>query len=81
MARQVSEGQQTKTELVYQYLTGPRFRHRIEAIVESFSGMKDDLDKERKAIMKQWAKREGQIERVMNATVDVYKRQGFAMAI
>jgi hypothetical protein len=72
MARQVSEGQQTKTELVYQYLTGPRFRHRIEAIVESFSGMKDDLDKERKAIMKQWAKREGQIERVMNATVGMY---------
>ena len=25
MARQVNEGQQTKTEMVYQYLTGPRF--------------------------------------------------------
>ncbi|MEN3033350.1 DUF2130 domain-containing protein, partial [Chromobacterium amazonense] len=39
MARQVSEGQQTKTEMVYQYLTGPRFRHRVEAIVEAFSSM------------------------------------------
>jgi hypothetical protein len=29
----------------------------------------EDLDKERKAIMKQWAKREEQIERVMGATV------------
>jgi hypothetical protein len=72
MARQVSDGQQTKTEMVYQYLTGPRFRHRVEAIVEAFSGMKDDLDKERKAIMKQWAKREEQIERVMGATVGMY---------
>jgi len=72
MARQVSEGQQTKTEMVYEYLTGPRFRHRVEAIVEAFSGMRDDLDKERKAIMKQWAKREEQIERVMGATVGMY---------
>ena len=69
MARQVSEGQQTKTEMIYQYLTGPRFRHRVEAIVEAFSTMQEDLDKERKAIMKQWAKREEQIERVMGATV------------
>jgi len=72
MARQVSDGQQTKTEMVYQYLTGPRFRQRVEAIVEAFSSMKDDLDKERKAIMKQWAKREEQIERVMGATVGMY---------
>jgi len=57
-ARQVTEGQQTKTEMVYQYLTGPRFRHRVEAIVEAFSSMQEDLDKERKAIMKQWAKRQ-----------------------
>ncbi len=72
MARQIGEGQQTKTEMVYQYLTGPRFRHRVEAIVEAFSSMQVDLDKERKAIMKQWAKREEQIERVMNATVGMY---------
>ena len=72
MARQVSEGQQTKTEMIYQYLTGPRFRQRVEAIVEAFSTMQEDLDKERKAIMKQWAKREEQIERVMGATVGMY---------
>lgn len=72
MARQVSEGQQTKTEMVYQYLTGPRFRQRVEAIVEAFSSMQEDLDKERKALMKQWAKREEQIDRVMGATVGMY---------
>ena len=72
LARQANEGQQTKTEMVYQYLTGPRFRQRVEAIVEAFSTMQDDLDKERKAIMKQWAKREVQIERVMQATVGMY---------
>ena len=71
-ARLALEGQQTKTEMVYQYLTGPRFRHRVQAIVEAFSSMQEDLDKEKKAITKQWAKREEQIERVMGATVGMY---------
>ncbi len=71
-ARQASEGQQTKTEMIYQYLTGPRFRHRVEAIVEAFSTMQEDLDKEKKAIIKQWAKREEQIDRVMQATAGMY---------
>ena len=71
-ARQASEGRQTKTEMIYQYLTGPRFRHRVEAIVESFSSMQEDLNKEKRAIIKQWAKREEQIDRVMQATVGMY---------
>src|SRR5581483_1437567 len=72
IARQASEGQQTKAEMVYQYLTGPRFRQRVQAIAEAFGSMKEDLDKEKKAITKQWAKREEQIERVMQSTVGMY---------
>jgi hypothetical protein len=34
--------------------------------------MQDDLDKEKKAITKQWAKRVEQIDRVMQATVGMY---------
>ena len=29
--------------MVYQYLTGRRFRQRVEAIVEAFSSMQEDL--------------------------------------
>ncbi|MFH0351641.1 MAG: DUF2130 domain-containing protein [Chromatiales bacterium] len=72
MARQAAEGQHTKMEIVYQYLTGPRFRLRMQAIVEAFSSMQEDLDREKKAITKQWAKREEQIDRVMQATVGMY---------
>jgi len=79
VARQSSEGQQTKSEMLYSYLTSPRFRLRVQAIVEAFSNMKEDLDKERKVITKQWAKREEQIERVMQATVGMYgDMQGIA---
>lgn len=70
--RQISEGQATKTEMIYQYLTGPRFKHRVEAIVEAFTTLQEDLDTEKKLLTKQWAKRQAQIERVMNSTVGMY---------
>jgi hypothetical protein len=71
-ARLVGEGQQTKMELVYQYLTGPRFRQRIEAVVERFSEMQADLDRERKTMMRLWAKREEQIRSVVESTAGLY---------
>lgn len=41
--------------------------------------MQENLDKEKKAITKQWAKREEQIERVMQSTVGMYgELQGIA---
>jgi hypothetical protein len=70
--RQTREGQATKMELVYQYLTEPRFRHRVEAIVEKFSDMQADLDRERKTMTRLWAKREAQIDGVVDATVGMY---------
>jgi hypothetical protein len=77
--RQASVGQQTKMEMMYQYLTGPKFRLRVQAIVEAFTGMADDLQKEKTVIKKQWAKREEQITRVIEATVGMYgELQGIA---
>ena len=47
-ARQAKQGQQGKMEMVYHYLTGSAFRQRVQAIVEAFSSMQEDLDRERK---------------------------------
>ncbi len=63
--RQTQNGQETKMELVYQYLTGPKFRHRVQAIVEKFSDMQADLDREKRAMTRLWAKREAQIQGVI----------------
>lgn len=65
-------GQQTKAELLYEYLTGPHFKHRIEAIVEAFSGMQEDLDKEIKAVTRIWDKRRAQINMVMTSVVGLH---------
>ncbi len=72
LARQAKEGQSTKMELVYQYLTGPKFKLRVHAIIEAFRTMKEDLAKERRAIQKQWAKREAQLDNAAEATVGMY---------
>ncbi len=53
-------------------LAAPRFRQRIQGIVEAFETLQRDLDAERKVITKQWAKREAQIERVMQGTIGMY---------
>lgn len=71
-ARNASKGQETKMEMVYAYLTGPRFRHRIQAIVEKLSDMQEDLDKERKVMTKLWAKREEQIRGAVESTAGMY---------
>jgi hypothetical protein len=71
-SRQAQEGQQTKMELVYRYLTGAQFRHRIDAILDKFNDMRDDLDRERKVMTKLWAKREEQLNGVLESTAGLY---------
>ena len=68
-SRFVQQGQATKMEQVYQYRTGMKFRQRIEAVIEKFDDMREDLDRERKFMGKQWSKREAQILAVVNSTV------------
>ncbi len=63
--KKLQTGKKEKMELVYNYLIGQEFRNRVEAIVESFVAMKEDLDREKRAVSKIWDKREKQLERVV----------------
>lgn len=77
--RIANEGQQTKAQMMYEYLMGVEFRRRVEAIVEAFKSMNEDLDKEKKFQIKQWSKREKQIASVVEATMGMYgDMQGIA---
>jgi hypothetical protein len=64
--------QETKAQQVYKYLTGPRFKHCIECIVEKFADLRQDLDGERKWMNKQWAKRDRELIAVLEATSGMY---------
>lgn len=65
-------GQETKMEMVYDYLTGTQFKQRVDAIVERFEDMQDNLRKERVFIEKQWALRAKQIDLVIASTVGMH---------
>ncbi len=72
LMKQSSKGKHEKMELLYEYLSSTEFKHRIEGIVESFRSMQDDLDKERQTTERQWAKREKQIQLVVQNVAGMY---------
>ena len=70
MATQENKGD--KMVMLYDFLTGVEFRSQVEAIVDGFTEMQADLNTEKKALMKSWAKRQKQIDKVILNTVGMY---------
>jgi hypothetical protein len=70
--RQASTGKSVKMEMLYAYLAGNEFKGRVEGIVEAFTSLQDQLQRERRAMEKNWKEREKQIERVIKNTVGLY---------
>ncbi len=62
--RSAAMHKEEKLELLYRYLSGVEFRQRVEAVVEAFTAMRHDLDQERRAAERQWARRARQIDAV-----------------
>jgi hypothetical protein len=71
-AQTAAKGSESKKELVYSYLTSKEFRQRIAAIVEAYMGMRKDLESEKLAMTRLWAKREKQLGGLMTHTAGVY---------
>ncbi len=71
-AKRATEGRQEKMDLLYNYLSGPEFRHRVEGIVEAFMTLRQDLEIEKRAIQKIWAKREKQLDRAIANTAGLH---------
>jgi hypothetical protein len=72
MARLAETGKAGKMEELYNYLCGVEFRQHVEAVVESFVAMQQDLQKERRATEKAWAAREKQLGRALLHTAQLY---------
>jgi hypothetical protein len=71
-AKRSLDGRNDKMEHLYSYLSGPEFRHRVEGIVESFVTLKEELEAEKRATQRMWAKREKQLERAITQTAGMY---------
>jgi len=71
-ANRNSEGKDTKMEALYQFLTGPEFRHRVEAIVENYGTLQVEIEKEKRASVLRWAHQEKAIRAVIDNTIGMY---------
>jgi hypothetical protein len=61
-------GKNEKMEVIWNYLHGTAFKQRVEVIIEAFSAMNTNLDKEKNAITRMWVERKKQIEQVITST-------------
>lgn len=66
------ENKGDKMHLLYNFLTSNTFRMQIEAIVEGFSQMQNDLESEKRAMQRIWKMREKQLEKVISNTIDMH---------
>jgi hypothetical protein len=79
LARRVAEGRGEKMQMLYDYLTGSEFRNRVGGFVEAFKEMQEELDRERRAMMTTWKRRERLMERALcNVTAFYGDLQGIA---
>lgn len=71
-AQRALQGQHGKMEAVYEYLSSTQFRNRVSGIVEALTSMRDDLEQEKRATFRLWAKREKQLERAGASSSGMY---------
>lgn len=71
-ANRNSQGKDAKMEALYQFLVGPEFRHRVEAIVENYGLLQSEIEKEKRAAAHRWAHQEKAIRAVIDNTIGMY---------
>ena len=70
--KNMAVGKNEKMEILYAYLTGVEFQQRVESIMDAFSDMQKDVQKERIFFEKQLSQREKNLKKVMTNTVGMY---------
>nr|WP_314389882.1 DUF2130 domain-containing protein [uncultured Campylobacter sp.] len=71
-ARSSAQNRSNKMEMLYSYLVSNEFKMRIEAIVEGFSAMSEELEREKNAMKRIWKSREKQIEKVRDNAIEMF---------
>lgn len=72
LARRASEGRGEKMQMLYDYLTGNEFRNRVGGFVDAFKEMQEQLDKEKRAMLVSWQRREKLMSRAQQNVAAFY---------
>jgi len=70
--KQNAQGVDEKMKVLYEYLTGNEFKHRVEGIVEAFGVLQEDIEKEKRWFTSKWARQEKEIRKVIDHTHGLY---------
>lgn len=71
-ANTMSAGKDAKMDALYKFLVGPEFKHRVEAIIESYTLLQDEIEKEKRAYVLKWARQEKALRAVIDNTIGMY---------
>ncbi len=71
-AKNSVKGKNEKMEILYAYLSGTEFKHRVEAIIESFTSMQQEIEKEKRYFSNKWARDEKNIRQVIDNTIGMH---------
>lgn len=66
--RKSVQGKNVKMEILYNYLSGIEFKQRVEGIIDSFTLLQEELEKEKRWFAAKWARQEKQIRNVIDNT-------------
>jgi hypothetical protein len=59
-------------DFLFQYMTSNRFVHKVQGICEKVDTMKETLESEKRALQKNWKKRESEIEQISLYMSEMY---------
>jgi len=77
--KMIAQNQQTKAEELYGYVTSHEFAQQVEAMVETYKEMAEQITRERTAFEKNWKQREAQVNRLLSGVAGIYgSMQGIA---
>lgn len=65
-------GKNEKMEILFQYLTGIEFQHRIEAIAEAFTNLQQETEREKRWFQTKWSRQEKEIRKIIDNTYGMY---------
>src|SRR5581483_5255511 len=71
-AKQAVQAKDGKMELMFTYLSGVEFKHRVEAIVEAFTNMQQEIEKEKRYFNNKWSRDEKNIRMVIDNTYGMH---------
>lgn len=70
--KEAAKGKDKKVEILYSYLSGVEFKHRIENIVEAFTNIQVRIEKEKRYFSSKWAHDEKDLRLVIDTTFGLH---------